>query len=862
MTPRNVVSTASPWSPPHGRIPFGSLPIEELLAQLETTRDGLTVAAAAKRHVAAGRRSESAARLLLACRLFASQLRSPITLILIAAAILSLFLHNVTDAVIILTIVAIGAALGFWQELSATNALSALLRRVSARVCVLRDGRSTALPSEDVVPGDIVLLSAGSTIPGDCRLLEAHDLFVNESALTGESFPVEKQPEETPPDAPMSQRKNVVFRGTHVVSGTARAVVVSVGGQTELGQISHRLRWRPPQTEFEYGVRRFGYLLMEITLLLVLGIFVTHLAMRRPPLEALLFSLALAVGLTPQLLPAVISVNLSHGARKLAKFRVIVRRLASLENFGSMNVLCCDKTGTLTEGRVRVERCVDFAGETHDQAKYLAGVNAALETGFANPIDEALRQEVPIDLARVVKLDEIPYDFLRKRLSVLVRANNRRLLIIKGALANVLATCRDAEAADGRRLPMHQVRDQIQQQYERLGAEGYRVIGVAYREHDRDRVSHDDESGMTFAGLLVLHDPPREGIRDTLDRLRSLGVSLKIITGDNRIVAAALAADIGFDGPSVLTGGEMRDLTDEALMRRVGQTSVFAEIEPNQKERIVLALKRSGMVVGYLGDGINDATALHSADVGISVDQAVDVAKEAADIILLEHNLDVLMDGVRQGRATFANTLKYIFLATSANFGNMFSMAGLSLFLPFLPLLPKQILLTNLLTDLPEMTIARDRVDPAMMDHPQRWNIPLIQRFTVVFGLLSSVFDYVTFAVLLWILNAGTNEFRTGWFVESVVSACAVVLIVRSRQPLWTSRPAPLLVVTTLLVIAATILLPFTPLAESLGFTPLPLGFLAAMLALVILYAAAAEVVKRWFFRTFPTNAMTGSETR
>lgn len=376
------------------------------------------------------------------------------------------------------------------------------------------------------------------------------------------------------------------------------------------------------------------------------------------------------------------------------------------------------------------------------------------------------------------------------------------------------------------------------------------MIAVAYRVHDRDRVTHDEETALTFAGMLVLHDPPRKGIVETIERLRALGVALKIVTGDNRIVAASIAAQVGLDGESVLTGGELRALSDEALMQRSGETNVFAEIEPNQKERIVLALKRSGQVVGYMGDGINDATALHAADVGISVDQAVDVAKEAADIILREHDLHVLIDGVRQGRATFANTLKYIFLATSANFGNMFSMAGVSLCLPFLPLLPKQILLTNLLTDLPEMTIAGDRVDQELMDRPQRWNIQLIQRFMVVFGLLSSVFDFATFAVLLWLLDAGTDEFRTGWFVESVVSACAVLLIVRSRQPLWTSRPAAMLVLTTLLVVGVTILLPYTPLAEPLGFTPLPMTFLAAMLTLVVTYAASAECVKRWFYRS------------
>ena len=828
---------------------YGSRPIDQLLSALGTTSAGLTGRDAAERLAARRDPGRVPTKLGLALNLLASQFRGPITLILISAALLSIFLRDVTDAAIILFIVLITAALGFWRELSASNALAALTARVMARVTVLRGGRPSELAAEAVVPGDLLLLSAGSIIPGDCRLLESLDLFVNEAALTGESFPVEKHPGRLPDSTPMAERKNVLFHGSHVISGTARAVVVLTGRETELGRIGDRLRLRPPETDFEHGVRRFGYLLLKVTLLLVLGIFVIHLAISRPPLEALLFSLALAVGLTPQLLPAVISVNLAQGARRLADCKVIVRRLASIENFGSMQVLCCDKTGTLTEGKVRVDRCVDFTGATHSTALRLAALNAAFQTGFSNPIDEALQSQAPIDRGAAEKLDEIPYDFLRKRLSVLVRRGDRRLLIVKGAVSNVLVICTRAETADGRSVPIAEARPSIDARFEEFGRQGNRLIAVAWRALNRDRVTRDDEAELTFAGLLVLHDPPRRGIAQTIARLRELGIVLKIVTGDNRVVASSIAAQVGLDGESVLTGGELRLLSDEALTRRVGRTTLFAEIEPNQKERIVLALKRLGQVVGYLGDGINDATALHSADVGISVDQAVDVAKQAAEIVLLEHDLNVLIEGVQQGRGTFANTLKYIFLATSANFGNMFSMAGVSLFLPFLPLLPKQVLLTNLLTDLPEMTIASDRVDRRLLERPQRWNPRLIQRFMIVFGLLSSCFDYATFSTLRWLLHADRDEFRTGWFVESVVSACVVVLIIRSREPVWTSRPSKLLTATTLLVIVTTIALPYTPIAHALGFTPLPASFVVAMLTLVVLYAMSAEFVKRWFHR-------------
>jgi Mg2+-importing ATPase len=830
---RNAISDAAPPS-------LVDRSLDALLAELGTSPTGLTSDEALSRLSARGAAPATANVWLSAAALLASQFRSPITLLLVAAAFLSLVLHSVTDAAIILIIVVISAMLGFTQEFSAAGALAALLAVVKARATVMRDGNEREVPADQVVPGDIAVLSAGSSIPGDCRLIETHDLFVNDAALTGESFPVEKQ-------ATAPGQNSVILQGSYVVSGTGRALVVLVGNKTQLGRIGQRLRLRPPETDFERGVRRFGAFLLELTMLLTMGIVVVHLATGRPAMAVLLFALALAVGLTPQLLPAIISVNLAQGARQLAARKVIVRRLASIENFGSMNILCSDKTGTLTEGTAHVERCVDFTGTPHERALYLAAVNATLETGFTNPIDQALRSAVRVDQASVGKLDEIPYDFLRKRLTVLAHMDGQRILISKGALANVLEICIDAEDAAGRRAAIDDARPLIEQRFDELGRSGFRVIGVAYRTFASDRARHEDESAMTFAGLIALHDPPRDGAAATIERMHQLGVTLKIVTGDNRVVAASVAAQVGLEG-AILTGDELPTLTDEALMSRARDASVFAEIEPNQKERIVLALRRGGAVVGYLGDGINDATALHAADVGISVDGAVDVAKQAADIVLMERGLDVLVEGVTQGRATFANTMKYVLLATSANFGNMFSMAGVSLFLPFLPLLPKQILLTNLLTDLPEMTIARDRVDDVLVERPQRWNIGMIRRFMIVFGLLSSVFDYATFGVLLLLLHAGVSEFRTGWFVESVVSACTVVLIVRSRQPLWTSRPAPLLVATTALVVIVAIALPYLPLGNLLGFTPLPPTFLLTMLLLVVCYAASAEALKRWFF--------------
>ncbi len=530
----------------------------------------------------------------------------------------------------------------------------------------------------------------------------------------------------------------------------------------------------------------------------------------------------------------------------MAGEKVIVKRLASIENFGSMNILCSDKTGTLTEGTVRLQSAVDVEGSPSERVLFHAYLNAFFEAGFTNPIDEAIRTHRPFDLAGYEKRDEIPYDFLRKRLSILVSHDGAGLMVTKGTVPGVLAVCSSAEVTGG---SVVAVRERISRRFEEYSGDGYRTLGIAYREVASDApLGKGSEAGMTFLGFLVLFDPPKPGIAETIGRLKSLGVSLKIITGDNSLVASHVIRQVGFPNPRIFAGPRLRETSDEALVGQVTKVDVFAEVEPNQKERIILALKKAGNVVGYMGDGINDASALHSADVGISVDSAVDVAKEAADIVLLEKDLGVLVQGVREGRTTFANTLKYVFMATSANFGNMFSMAGISLFVPFLPLLPKQILLTNLMTDFPEMTIATDTVDDEMVARPRRWDIGYIRKFMVTFGLLSSVFDYLTFGLLLLVLHASPVQFRTGWFLESVISASLIVLVIRSRRPFFRSRPGKYLVVATLLVVAATLILPYTPIAGLFAFRPLPPLFLFLLGAIVALYVVATEITKKFFF--------------
>ena len=826
------------------------MPSTELLQQLQTTPQGLTGDEVQQRLLRYGSNLLKPEKKSDALTLLLAQFKSPIILILIFAAGLSLFLHDPIDATIILVIVLVSGLLGFWQERGAVNAVEKLYAIVQIRATVVRNGDSREIPIEEIVPGDIVFIKASDVIPGDCLLLESKDLFVDEAALTGETYPVEKSIGILPPETPLSQRTNSLFMGTHVVSGSAKAVVIRTGKETEFGKVSERLKLRPPETEFERGVRRFGYLLMEITLVLVIAIFAINVYFARPVLDSFLFGLALAVGLTPQLLPAIISINLAHGAKRMALNKVIVKRLASIENFGSMNVLCSDKTGTLTEGVVKLHSALNVDGHESEKVLLYAFLNASYETGFMNPIDEAIRKHRQFDLSGYKKVDEVPYDFIRKRLSILISKGDTHLMVTKGALSNVLAVCSSAEIDEGKIVDIVTVKERVQQQFEEFSRKGFRTLGVAYRDVVSDTViTREQEAGMTFLGFLILFDPPKPGIIETIGELKHLGVSLKIITGDNRLLAANVSQQVGILNAQILTGGDLHQMSDAALLKRVNEVDVFAEVEPNHKESIILALKKAGHVVGYLGDGINDAPALHTADVGISVDSAVDVAKEAADIVLLEKDLKVLVQGVREGRMTFANTLKYVFMASSANFGNMFSMAGASLFLSFLPLLPKQILLTNLLTDFPEMTIATDSVDRELIEKPRRWNIQFIRNFMLTFGILSSVFDYLTFGVLLLILHATTDQFRTGWFVESVISASVTVLVIRTRKPFFRSRPGKYLLIATLLIVVVTILFPITPLAELLGFQPLPMTTLLVIGIIVMLYMAAAEVVKRSFYK-------------
>lgn len=829
-----------------------------LSAVLESSPAGLSSGQAAARLVCVGPNSVEDTPRLSALRLLLRQFESPLVLILAFAAAISLLLQQWVDAAIILAIVLGSSLLSFFQEYRASSAVEELKKRLALTAKVLRDGVEREVPVSMIVPGDVVLLSAGNLIPADGLVLEAADFLVSEASMTGESFPVEKRPGIVAADAPITQRTNSVFLGASVRSGTAKVLAVRTGRATEFGTIAARLKARQPETDFARGVRQFGYLLIRVMIVIVLFVLTVNLLLHRPVMESLLFAVALAVGLSPELLPAIISVTLSAGARAMSKRGVIVRRLDAIENLGSMDILCTDKTGTLTEGTLVLSEVLNGDGQPSDEVRQLAYLNAAFETGIENPLDAAIvaaGESAGLTKRGFAKIDEIPYDFMRRMLTIVVVDEAdpaQHLIVTKGAFANVLAICTSFDR-DGTEVPLNaEARARLDAVFETKGAEGFRVLAVATRriavKPDYDR---EDERDMVFRGFLVFLDPPKAEAGRTIRDLDRLGIRIKVISGDNRHVTAHLAEAVGLDAKAMLTGEEVGRLKDEALWHLAPRTDLFVEIDPQQKERIVRALQRTGHSVGYLGDGINDAPALHAADVGISVEQAVDVARESADIILLNRDLDVLRIGVEDGRRTFANTLKYIAITTSANFGNMISMALVTPLLPFLPLAAKQILLNNFLSDVPSIAISSDHVDAERVSRPQRWDVSEIRRFMVTFGLVSSVFDILTFALLMLVFRADEATFQTSWFIISLLTELAVVLVLRTHKPAFRSRPSSLLLWSTVAVVAATFAIPFLGGASSIfGFVPLSTSQLMAIVAIVLGYIVATELTKAWYFRS------------
>ncbi len=844
-----------PTRPVETEPPFWQLPVAALLENLNSSPSGLSSTEAALRLAHFGPNLIHAERKRALLIQFLAKFRNPLVIILLTASALSAFTGDAASFFIIGTIVLISVTLDFVQEYQAGQAAERLRQSVAVRGQVLREGKPFEIPLADMVPGDIALLAAGDVVPCDGRVLEAKDFFVNQALLTGEPFPVEKAPGEFPGEPDILTVGNTVLLGTSVISGTAKALMCRTGQNTELGEIADTLRAKAPPTAFEQGTQRFGYLIMRMTVLLVLFVLLINAFFHRPWLESFLFAVALAVGLTPELLPMVVSVTLSRGAQRMAANKVIVKRLASIHNLGSMDVFCTDKTGTLTEARIHLERNMDPLGRESARVLELAYFNSFFETGLKSPLDIAILEHQEIDIRGWRKIDEVPFDFERRRISVLLDNGTTRLIVVKGAPEDILRLSVSYEAdgeADLRPLDEAAL-GSVNAQFEGLSKEGFRVLGIASRQVGMDHVHAvvSDETELVFAGFAAFLDPPKESAKEALANLAADRVEVKIISGDNELVTQHVFAQLGLPVRGVLTGAELQQMDDQALSARVEQVNLFCRVTPAQKNRVILALKRRGHVVGYLGDGINDAPSLHSADVSISVDSAVDVAKAAADMILMERDLKVLHAGVVEGRRTFGNIMKYIMMGTSSNFGNMFSMAGASLFLPFLPMLPVQILLNNLLYDVSELPIPLDRVDDDYLSRPRHWDMKYIRNFMLVIGPVSSVFDFLTFYIMLAVFHAGEALFHTGWFIESMATQVLVIFIIRTRKNPFKSRPNPWLIICSLTVVAVAVLLPFTPVGAYLGFVAPPALFFLVLTAMLLAYLLAVEGMKRWFFRRF-----------
>ena len=785
---------------------------------------------------------------------FLSRFKNPLVVLLLVASAISAFTGEIANFLIISAIVLFSVTLDFVQEHRAGKAAESLRQSVSVRATVIWDCKQVETPVADVVPGDLAVLSAGDMIPADGLVLEAHDLFVKQALLTGEPYPVEKRPGALSADATdLQDAANAVFMGTSVISGSARMRVVKTGTNTAIGAIADSIGRQPPPTAFEIGTHRFGLLIMRLTILLVLFVLLVNALLHKPWLESFLFAVALAVGLTPELLPMVVSVTLSRGALHMAKKRVIVKRLASIQNLGSMDILCTDKTGTLTEAKIRLEQHVDVEGRPSDRVLELAYLNSFFETGLKSPLDDAILDHKNIDVSAWKKIDEVPFDFERRRVSVLLEKGDERLLVVKGASEEIIALCNLYEEQGNKVQPPLDAPTlgRIHGQRIALEKEGFRLLGIAWRQVPRDHPHAvvSDEAELVFAGFAGFLDPPKESAGAALAALAESGVIVKIVTGDSELVTQHVCATLNIAVQGVLTGKEIGEMDDSALRARVEQSNLFCRVNPSQKDRVILALKARGHVVGYLGDGINDAPSLHSADVGLSVDSAVDVAKEAADMILLDQDLHVLHDGVLEGRRTFANIMKYIMMGTSSNFGNMFSMAGASLFLPFLPMLPTQILLNNILYDISEVPIPLDDVDPEDVRGPHVLDMSFIRNFMLVIGPISSAFDFLTFYVMLVVLKADEALFHTGWFVELLSTQVLVIFVIRTRGNPFKSRAHPVLVATSLTIAAIGAVLPFTPLGPYFGFVPLPGRFYFILAAIVVAYLLIVDVAKKGFYR-------------
>jgi Mg2+-importing ATPase len=857
-----------------------SLPPEQVMPRLNTSPSGLNAEEAESRLEAYGPNEIARKGKRSVFIEFLSHFRSPVTIILIVAAIISGIVGDTANMVIIFIIVMVSVILDFTQEYRAGKAAEALAQRVATKATVLRDGTKQEIDVTALVPGDVINLSAGDVVPADARIIDARDFFVDQAALTGESFPVEKTADALQGvDLEDTTRwNNYTFMGTSVTNGTASAVISSTGGSTQFGEIARKSIEKKPETEFESGLRKFGYLIMQVTFVLVVLVFLINSLFKRGILDSLLFSVALAVGLTPGLLPMILSINLSRGASAMSKKGVIVKRLASIQNFGSMDVLCADKTGTLTENRVTLILHVDLAGNENEKVFIYSVLNSRYQSGLKNQLDEAILKFKDVNTENYKRIDEIPFDFVRKRLSVVVEESGGTFIITKGAPEEISGVISKYELG-GEVLDLSpEVRSRIDRKYRDLSSQGFRVLGVCYRRVEAGKTSFSitDEKDMVFLGFIAFIDPLKQSAKESLDLLRRSGIKLKILTGDNEIVAARICQQLDFqtfefsrgtkyddttglitrtietNPVNIVPSSEVQQMNDDALARVVESADIFTRVNPAQKNRIMNALKANGHVVGYIGDGINDTPSMKVADVSISVMNAVDIAKESADIILLKNDLKVISDGVVEGRKTFGNTMKYIMMAMSSNFGNMFSAAAASLFLPFLPMLPIQILLNNLLYSFAQLALPSDNVDASYIQRPRRMHISFVRNFMITFGPVSSIFDFLTFAILLFVFHAGDRPslFQTAWFVESLFTQTLVIFVIRtSLSPFYKSKPGRLLVINIVVILLISLALPYIMIGKFFSFVPLPVNFLLILVAFIVIYLSLVEIIKRWFYR-------------
>jgi Mg2+-importing ATPase len=841
------------------------LPAEEALRRLGVTDRGLDEPAVEERREQYGRNEITTRKKRGPVGEILQRCRNPLVIQLLVIAVVSCFMGDFKAASVVGGMVVLSVGLSYVQETRSSRAVEKLKALIHTNATVVRGSKESEVPLAELVPGDLVVLDAGTLVPADLRILRAKDLFIAQSAMTGESMPVEKTAGVAVTEGrSFLSLECACFQGSSVVSGAGLGLVVNTGDRTSFGAISAKLSQIQPQTNFDKGVRDFTWLMVRFMLVMVCTVFLIIGLTKRDWIEALLFGLAVAVGLTPEMLPMIVTVNLSKGAISLARKKVVVKRLSSIQSFGAIDILCTDKTGTLTQDRVVLEKHLDVTGRDSDDVLRYAYLNSFYQTGLRNLLDRAVLERADLDVERTCrKIDEIPFDFHRRRMSVTIEYEGDVVLICKGAVEEVLTVCSKYQVDEEVNPLIDAIRYDLLEEVESLSRDGFRVLAIAYREFARAKQAFSvaDESDMILLGYIAFFDPPKETARAAIERLRHAGVTVKILTGDNPLVTRKICGDVGLNAERIITGDDLKDLTGEQLAQLGEEVDVFARLSPSQKEAMIDALRSRGHVVGYMGDGINDAPSLKTADVGISVDTGVDVAKEAADIVLLEKSLTVLEDGIVEGRRVFANIIKYIRMGASSNFGNMFSVVGAAAFLPFLPMAPIQILVNNLLYDFSQVGIPTDNVDEELLKKPRRWNVASIKRFMIFIGPISSIFDYATYGLMLWVFHCWAYRqpgdyyeklFHTGWFVESLLTQTLIVHIIRTRRiPFIQSRPSPGLLLTTLLAVLVAVWLPFSPAANYLGFVPLPPMYWLWLAGFLLTYCVLTHGVKTWFHRRY-----------